>query len=88
MTIRDLKIQSQSFSGIVLKGKEKYKIEGSFRTSHQDYPEDKTAPLYASTIVFKILDSKGKELEITESENQEIEESLEEQIDGVLSPEE
>lgn len=84
MNIIDFKLQDYSFQGTVVNGKKRYQLSGSFKTSHQDYPEEKDAPLYASTVKFKLLDTNGSVHEITESENQELEEILNDKIDEVI----
>ena len=88
MNIMDFKVTEYSFTGIVLKGKLRYQLSGTFKTSFQDYPEDKETPLYASTVKFTLLDNQGKIFDgLTESENQELEEVLDEAIDSILESE-
>lgn len=84
MNIIDFKMQDQSFSGTVVNGKKRYSMKGSFKTSHQDYPGEKDAPLYASTVFFDLIDAQGKKYEVPEHENQVIEEILNDKIDEIL----
>lgn len=72
-----------TFSAILMKWKDQYSIEGTFRTSLQDYPEDKDTPLYASTLTYKIKDKKGQDYMpmLTDNENQEIEDLLNDEVD-------
>lgn len=73
-----------NFEGTVVKWKGIFKLAGTFKTSFQDYPEDKTTPLYASTVVFTLTDPQGKIYDLTEHENQELEEILNDKIDEFL----
>ncbi len=69
------------FEGIVVNFKSKYTIKGNFKTSNQDYPNEKV-PLYASTVNFKLYDKNNKHFNmLTESEHQELEEILNDKID-------
>ena len=85
MNIIDFKLTGNyGFEGTVLKWKSKYQLKGTFKTSYQDYPEDKTVPLYASTVKFNLVDTKGQPYELSESDNQELEEILNDKIDEEL----
>lgn len=84
MNIIDFKMKDQSFSGTVVNGKKRYSMTGSFKTSHEDYPGEKDAPLYASTVVFNLTDAQGTKYDVPEHENQVIEEILNDKIDEVL----
>jgi hypothetical protein len=73
-----------SFKAVLMKWKSKYSIEGTFRTTVQDYPNESEAPLYASTLNFTILDEKGKDYmsQLSDNENQEVEDLLNDEIDS------
>lgn len=84
MNIIDFELTGNSFTGTVLKGKHRFKLTGTFKTSYEQYPEELDAPLYASTVNFVLTDKQGQVHEITEPEHQELEEILDDKIDTVL----